>query len=152
VLRPEDAHARVRDALASGAALAKFREFVTAQGGDGTLVDEPDRLPAAPVRVAVPAPVAGYVQAIDSRAIGLAVVKLGGGRHKKGEPIDPRVGIVLAAKVGDYRAGGDPLCMIHAASEADAAACLPDVRAAFVLGPESVDPLPMVYARVPPAG
>src|SRR5690606_12513064 len=106
----------------SGAALAKFRQLVVAQGGDGTLVDDPARLPAAPVQVVIPAPRGGYVQSVASRTLGLAVMALGGGRQKKGDPIDHRVGLMVHVKVGERLETGAPLCTIHAANEAAAAA------------------------------
>jgi len=139
---------QVRGVIASGAALAKFRAFVEAQGGDGRMVDAPERLPLAPVTLAVPAPRSGVVQAIDPRAIGLAAVALGGGRRKKGDPIDHRVGIVVEAKVGDRVAAGAPLATIHAANRVDAEAVSAQVAAAYELGPEPVGALPVVYERV----
>ncbi|HXF63528.1 MAG TPA: thymidine phosphorylase [Caldilineaceae bacterium] len=142
------AQARVQEAISSGAALAKFREFVVAQGGDGAMVDDPARLPTAPVQLPVVAERGGYIQRIDSRAIGLGVVALGGGRQKKGDPIDHRVGLVVPAKVGQQVQRGDLLAVIHAAGEASAAALLPAVQAAFTLRDEPVEPLPILYARV----
>jgi NAD(P)H-flavin reductase len=85
--------------IADGRAFAKFRDFVAAQGGDVQLVEHPERLPAAPVQVPAPAPVDGYVHAIDARTVGLVTVDLGGGRLKKGDPVDPAVGVLLRAKV-----------------------------------------------------
>ncbi len=140
--------AQVRAVVASGAALAKFRAFVVAQGGDGRMVDDPTRLPAAPVTLDVAAAQTGVVQAVDPAAIGLAAMALGGGRQKKGAPIDYRVGIVVQAKVGAAVAAGAPLATIHAASQADADAAAGRVAAAFGVGPEPVAPLPIVYERV----
>jgi pyrimidine-nucleoside phosphorylase len=144
----ESAQAWVREVIASGAALAKFRDFVVAQGGDGGMIDEPARLPTAPVQQPVTAPRPGYLQRIDARALGLAVVELGGGRQRKGDAIDYRVGIVAPAKVGDRLAAGDPLCTIHAADDASAAAILSTVQEAYTLAAEPVAPLATVYARV----
>jgi pyrimidine-nucleoside phosphorylase len=148
MLTVEAARQKVREAITSGAALAKFRAFVVAQGGDGTLVDDPARLPHAPVKMEVPAPRAGVVQAVDSRAIGLAVVALGGGRQKKGDPIDYGVGVIVSAKVGDNVEAGTPLCTIHAAGEEAARGVMGQIVRAYTLGDEAVDPLPVVYARV----
>jgi pyrimidine-nucleoside phosphorylase len=138
----------VRDVVASGAALTKFREFVAAQGGDASLVDEPDRLPAAPVQAPVPAPRGGVVQQIDARALGLNVVEMGGGRRTKGEPIDHRVGILCHAKVGARVAAGDSLCTVHAASRESADAAVQRIQAAYTLGDDPVDALPVVYERI----
>ena len=147
-LTAENARAQVQEAVASGAALAKFRAFVVAQGGDGTLVDDPSRLPHAPVTVDVPAPRAGIVQAVDSRAIGLAVVALGGGRQKKGDPIDHSVGIMVHAKVGDFVDMNAPLCTIHAASQAAAERVMEQIIAAYELGDRAAAPLPILLRRV----
>jgi pyrimidine-nucleoside phosphorylase len=148
VVTTDIAREHARHAIASGAALAKFRDFVVAQGGDGAQVDDPARLPHAPIRLEVPAAQAGVVQAVDSRAIGLAVVALGGGRKKKGDPIDYGVGVMVHAKVGDAIEVGAPLCTIHAASQEAAQGVLEQVIAAYTLGEEPREPLPIVYGRI----
>ena len=147
-LTAKEAAARVKEAITSGAALAKFRAFVVAQGGDGAVVDDPSRLPHAPAVVAVAAPRAGVVQAVDSRAIGLAVVELGGGRHKKGDPIDYGVGVMVHAKVGDAVNVGTPLCTVYAANAEAAQKVSETIIAAYTLGDAPREPLPIVYARV----
>ncbi len=151
-LTAQAAQARVQEAIASGAALAKFRAFVVAQGGDGALVDDPARLPHAPVTLQVLAPQSGVVQGVDSRAIGLAVVALGGGRQKKGDPIDYGVGVMVHAKVGAAVEAGAPLCTLYAANEAAAHAVMEQIVDAYKLGNEVVEPLPIVYARVSKEG
>jgi pyrimidine-nucleoside phosphorylase len=148
VVTVDDAHEHVRHAIASGAALAKFRDFVVAQGGDGAQVDDPARLPHAPIALEVPATQAGVVQAVDSRAIGLAVVALGGGRKKKGDPIDYGVGVTVHAKVGDAVQVGTPLCTIHAASQEAAQGVLEEIVRAYTLGEKAKEPLPIVYGRI----
>ncbi|GIV77238.1 MAG: thymidine phosphorylase [Litorilinea sp.] len=147
---PADLQAQVRQTVESGAALAKFRAFVAAQGGDPAQVDEPDRLPQAPVVQPVPASASGYVQAIDPRAIGLTVVDLGGGRHRKGDPIDHRVGVVLQVKVGDSVEAGQPLALVHAADAEAASQAVQRVLAAFEVGQEAVAPLPLIHGRIGP--
>jgi pyrimidine-nucleoside phosphorylase len=147
-LDADAAREQVRSAIASGAALAKFRAFVVAQGGGGALVDDPTRLPHAPILVEVPAAEAGVVQAVDSRAIGLAVVALGGGRHKKGDPIDYSVGVIVHAKVGDAVQKGTPLCTIHATSQEAAQSVMEQIVGAYTVGDGAREPLPIVYGRV----
>jgi pyrimidine-nucleoside phosphorylase len=151
-LSPEAAAKQVREAISSGAALGKFRAFVVAQGGDGGVVDDPSRLPHVPVMLDVPAPRAGLVQGVDSRTIGLAVVALGGGRQKKGDPIDYGVGVMVHKKVGDAVQSGSALCTICAASMEAAEEMVPQIRSAYTIGAEAVAPLPIVYARVTEAG
>lgn len=147
-ISPEAAYQQVQATLTSGAALAKFRAFVVAQGGDGTMIDDPTRLPHAPVQVAVPVPRAGVVQKVDSRAIGLAVMALGGGRQRKEDLIDYRVGVMVHAKVGDAVAAGDALCTIHAASEDAVQAVMAKIVGAYTVDDIPTAPLPIVYARV----
>jgi len=142
------ARAQVSQVIADGRAFAKFRAFVAAQGGDVTLVEHPERLPAAPVQVAVPAPTGGYVHAIDARAVGLVTVDLGGGRLKKGDPVDPAVGVVLRAKVGAQVAAGETLCIIHAANAETAAAVAPRLQAAYTLRDAPVSSLAIVLDRI----
>ncbi len=100
--------------LNDGAAWAKFVEWITAQGGDRAVLDNPDLLPQAPLVETVPAPQRGFIGAIDAIEVGQTVVMLGGGRAKKGDPIDYGVGIIHHAKVGDRLAQGEPLLTIHA--------------------------------------
>jgi thymidine phosphorylase len=76
------------------------------------------------------------------------VVALGGGRQKKGDPIDYGVGVMVHAKVGDAVDAGMPLCTIYAAQAADATEVMAQLVGAYTLGDAPVAPLPMVYARV----
>jgi pyrimidine-nucleoside phosphorylase len=139
---------RVRTVIASGAAHEKLRAFVAAQGGDVTMVDDPSRLPAAPVTVAVPAPQGGYIAAIDAKEIGLACVDLGGGRRKKGDSIDARVGVIVQAKVGARVADGEPLVAVHAADEQSASAVVKRIQTAYTFSADAIPPLPMILDRV----
>jgi pyrimidine-nucleoside phosphorylase len=100
--------------LISGDALAKFRQWVVAQGGDPRVVDNPDLLPQAAIVDVLASPESGYVSDIDAEVVGLTSVLLGGGRSKKGDVVDPAVGMVLKAKVGDRVQAGAPLLTIHA--------------------------------------
>jgi pyrimidine-nucleoside phosphorylase len=127
----EARRARLLAGLHSGAALAKLRAFVVNQGGDGSYVDEPDRLPAAPVQTPLLASQGGTIAAIDAEALGRATVALGAGRATKADAIDHAVGIVLARKVGDSVAAGEPLLTIHAQNAAQVEAVTPDLLAAY---------------------
>jgi pyrimidine-nucleoside phosphorylase len=122
---------RMLAGLESGAALAKLRAFVVNQGGDGTYIDDPDRLPTAPVQTPLPAPQAGTIAAIDAEALGHATVALGAGRATKADTIDHAVGIVLARKVGETVRAGEPLLIIHARDDAQVATVTPALLAAY---------------------
>jgi pyrimidine-nucleoside phosphorylase len=116
----QEARAILYKVLKSGAAWEKFRAFVHNQGGAMEAIDAPERLPTAPVTHMLVAPCAGWVAAIDGQALGRAVNELGGGRMRKDEQIDPRVGLTLHAKIGDRVGAGEAFLTIHAASTEDA--------------------------------
>jgi len=103
---------RLEAVLASGEALEKFRRMVEAQGGDGRVVDRPEELlPQAPATARARAPRRGWVAAIDALAVGRETMRLGAGRQRKEDAIDPAVGVVLEAKVGDFVEKGAPLAV-----------------------------------------
>jgi pyrimidine-nucleoside phosphorylase len=136
------------EAIAEGAAWNKFRSAVEAQGGDIAAIEEPDRLPKARLVVPVPSPASGYLQRVDAAEVGLAVVGLGGGREKKGDPIDHAVGVVTHFKVGDQVEEGVPLFTICANDEVRLAAARARLLQAHGIGPEAVEPLPLFYQRI----
>lgn len=105
--------------LDGGFAAERFARMVAALGGPADVFRDA-QLPVAPVRVPVPAPRAGVLVAMDVRAVGLAVVALGGGRVHPGDRVDPRVGLASVAGLGQALAVGEPLAWVHAA-DADAA-------------------------------
>ncbi len=138
----------MEDVLAGGQAAERFAAMIAAQGGPADLLDRPGRyLPAAPVIRDLPAPAPGILAAIDGTALGEAVVALGGGRAREGAPIDPAVGLDRIARIGTRLAAGDPLCRLHAATEADAAAAAARILAAVTLGDAAPD-TPLVLERV----
>lgn len=100
--------------MKSGKALEKLKELVRAQGGDDREVDEPDRLPQAPLKIDVRADQDGVVDSVDAEQIGMAAMSLGAGRETKGDVIDLAVGIVLHKKIGDAVHKGEPVATIHA--------------------------------------
>lgn len=107
--------------LTSGKAFAAFAAVVVAQGGDMRTLEDTSLLPHAPIIETVTAPEDGYIADLDPLIIGRAAMRLGAGRERKEDVIDPAVGLVLRAKPGDHVALGTPLCDIHART-ADAAA------------------------------
>jgi pyrimidine-nucleoside phosphorylase len=142
------ARARASEALASGAAWEKFRELVEAQGGDARYIEEPERLPRAGRIEPVPAPRDGYLAAVNAAEIGMAVVALGGGRERKGEPIDHRVGVIVHHKVGDRLQKGAPLFTVHANDAEKLALARERILAAYTFDDEPVQPLPLFYGRI----
>ncbi len=140
--------ALAKETVASGAAWEKFRALIAAQAGDLRYIDEPERLPTAEIIEPVTAERAGYMAGTQANEIGLAVVVLGGGREKKGAPIDHAVGVTMHVKVGDHVEAGAPLFTVHANDEAKYEAAAQRVRSAISLSDEPVEALPLFYERV----
>jgi len=136
------------ETLASGAAWHKFIELVEAQGGDVRYVEKPEQLPKARLIEPVPAARSGYLAAVDADVIGMAVMELGGGREKKGDPIDHSVGVIVHYKVGDLVQKDTPLFTIHANDEAKLAAVRERVLAAHSFSDAHVQRLPLFYRRI----
>jgi len=107
------AEALVREAIGSGAGLEIFRKIVAWQGGDPRVVDDYGLLPTASRRHAVAAPVAGYVADIDAMGIARAAMRLGAGRDRVEDAIDPAVGVRLRVSVGDQVEAGQPIVELH---------------------------------------
>jgi pyrimidine-nucleoside phosphorylase len=145
-----EAKRRVEHAVRSGAAVAKLAEVIAAQGGNAQQIEQPHLLPTAPVRSMLAAPHSGYIAGIQSEQIGLASMHLGAGRFKKGEQIDHRTGLILQAKVGEYRRAGDPLVEIHARSEAEAVSVRAPLLACYTWSDAPVTVGPLVYDTIRP--
>lgn len=144
-----DGSERVAEAISSGAARAKARDWIRAQGGDPRVVDEPWAvLEKAPVVLAVESPSVGFVAELGALAIGLAATRLGAGRERKEDCVDPAVGIVCARKPGEPVETGAPLAFVHARTEAAALVAVAEVRAAYTIGSKPVAQLPIVIERV----
>jgi pyrimidine-nucleoside phosphorylase len=142
---PLTARKETERALDSGEAAAAFARMVAAQGGDPRVVDDPASvLPRAPVTVDVAAP-AGHVEAVDAEALGRAAAALGAGRAKKGDPIDPAVGIEFFPKIGDRLEEGAPMALVHARDAGAAARAGERVRGAVTVSDEPVQPPPLVF-------
>jgi pyrimidine-nucleoside phosphorylase len=136
------------ETLSSGAAWQKFRQMVAAQGGDVSCVDDPEKLPQAPIIEPVPAPRSGYLAGVNAVEVGWAVVYLGGGVEQKGQPIDHSVGVLVHHKVGDLVREGTPLFTVHASDEEKLAAARERVLAAHTFSDGPVQPPPLFYRRV----
>ncbi|AHM68004.1 thymidine phosphorylase [Paenibacillus polymyxa] len=113
----EDAEEKLKEVIRNGKALEKFKEFITNQGGDASVVDHPERLPQAQYLIEVPSKQDGVVAEIVADEIGTAAMLLGAGRATKESEIDLAVGLMLNKKVGDAVQKGDSLVTIHANRE-----------------------------------
>lgn len=113
----QEAYLRLKQTIDNKSALNKFREWITAQGGDAGVIDDYRRLPQAEFVIDVSAPAGGYINHMDSDEVGMAAMVLGAGREKKGDNIDPSVGIDLLKKTGDYTEEGEVIAKIYANDE-----------------------------------
>jgi len=130
------AEAIALEALDSGAALEKFRQFVTNQGGDPGITEDQSLLGEAAFAVEVRAAEDGYVTALDAMQIGLASQHAGAGREKKEDDIDMSAGIILMKKTGDEVRAGDLLCTVYGDNEAKAKAGAEEAHKAYSIGPD----------------
>lgn len=113
----EEAEEMLREVIRNGKALEKFKEFIQNQGGDPSVVDDPDRLPKAKYLIELPAQRDGVVAELVADEIGTAAMWLGAGRATKESEIDLAVGLMLNKKVGDTVKKGESLVTIHANRE-----------------------------------
>ncbi|CAJ1314067.1 pyrimidine-nucleoside phosphorylase [Paenibacillus sp. PK4536] len=113
----EEAREKLKEVIANGKALEKFKLFLASQGGDASVVDQPERLPQAKFLIEVPAKEDGFVAELVADEIGTAAMLLGAGRATKESEIDLAVGLMLNKKVGDAVKVGDSLVTIHANRE-----------------------------------
>ena len=144
----EEGEERMREAIASGAGLQKLKEMIAAQGGDPAVCDDVKLLPqAAVIRTAVCGK-AGYVQKMDTEALGLASQAMGAGRETMEDQLDYSVGYVLKVRLGDRVEADTPLVELHAKNEADAARAEAAIKAAIRIGPEPAEKPPLFYAVI----
>lgn len=114
---PQAAREMLKEVIKNGKALETFKVFLAAQGGDASVVDNPEKLPVAKYQFEVKAQESGFVSKIVADSIGTAAMLLGAGRATKESIIDLSVGIVLHKKIGDKVEKGQPLVTIHSNSE-----------------------------------
>jgi thymidine phosphorylase len=131
--------AAVENALSSGTAYEKLREFVRAQGGDADALED---LPVSGEVREVATPEGGYVARFGASGVGRAALALGAGREKKDDELDPGAGIEVLVKVGDRVAKGEPVARLYGGRNADRAEAL--VREALRISEEPVDPPPAI--------
>ncbi len=130
----EEAGALATAALDEGRALEVFSRFISAQGGDAGVIENPDALPSAAVVAEVAASGDGFVTGVDALAVGLAATGLGAGRRTVDEVVDPAVGVEIVAPVGTAVGRGDVVALVHARGKDEAERALERVGAAFDYG------------------
>ena len=144
----EEAERQVRHALSSGAALEKFKQMVTWQGGDARIADDASLLPRAAKSHNVLAQRSGVIDAMDALLVGRTAVALGAGRDKKGDRVDLTAGILLHKKPGDSVTANDPVMELrfNDSSRLDAALAL--ASQAVVIGDQPQPQPPLVLGWV----
>ena len=130
----EEAVRMLEHALESGAGLRKLEEMITAQGGDSRVCRDLSLLPQAPVRKQILCGRSGYVNRMNTTALGLAAQAMGAGRMRAEDSIDYAAGYVLQIRIGDRVTPETPLCELHARTEADAERAEAAIRAAITFG------------------
>ena len=149
---PEQGAEKMHEAIRSGAGLRKLKEMIAAQGGDPGVCDDVSRLPQAKVIRRVACGKAGYVQKMDTTALGLAAQAMGAGRMELGDALDYSVGFVLPVRIGDRVEADTPFCTLHARTEADADQAEQAIRQAVRIGDEPCGRAPNFHAVVTKEG
>jgi len=139
---------KLKDSIETGKALAKFKEIIGNQGGDSRVIQDYSLLPKAKYESEVIAGEDGYVNRIDAVHLGLTAMKLGAGRQKKDDIIDPAVGIWVYKKVGDKVKKGEVFAKILANDEAKLSWAVDETRKAFefTLGP--IEKRKVIWAKI----
>ena len=143
-----DAEARCRRALESGQALERLRAIIERQGGDPRVIDDYTLMPHAPEEHIIRAPIDGFVTELDAGLIGRASVILGGGRDQVDDEIDPAVGIMIPATVGDEVRAGDPVLRVLYRSSQRLGHALPLLDDAVLVSESPGPSMPMVMEEV----
>jgi thymidine phosphorylase len=122
-----------------------------AQGGDPSAIENPDLLPVCPNEAVITAPRDGYVTRCDALTIGVVATRLGAGRERQEDTIDPGVGITLEAKVGDQVQAGQTLARARYSDAARWQAQEPALASAWMIEDTAPEPQPLIVERVEPA-
>jgi pyrimidine-nucleoside phosphorylase len=142
------ARSMAEQALSSGAALAKFKQLVIAQGGSLRQIDDLSLLPQANFVIPLKSTDSGWAAEVNAKIIGETSVLLGAGRQKKTDPVDHAVGIIVHVKVGDEIKAGDALFTIHANSQEALEEAKRRLSSAVKINKQSVKPLPLFYGVI----
>ncbi len=145
---PDDGVERLRGHIDDGSAYERFLAMARAQGGDVSVIEDVSQLPQAADQVAVEAPTAGFVHALDARAVGEAANLLGAGRSDKGESIDHAVGVELAAKVGDAVGRAQPIAYLHVNDPSNLSDARERLTSAIEIGDGPIEVPSLVHERV----
>jgi pyrimidine-nucleoside phosphorylase len=142
---PEEARKLLQDTINKGTAILKLKEFISAQGGDSSAVDNIEKFPKAKYILPVLSKVSGIVEKIKAENIGLTAMELGAGRATKESIIDLAVGIVLAKKRGDRVKEGEILAYVHSNDEEKGKGAVEAVEKNYSITSSYEDNIPLIY-------
>jgi pyrimidine-nucleoside phosphorylase len=135
--------------LANHSGLNRLKDWIAAQGGDPSVVDNPDLLPQSKARIEIRSEIPGYVSAIDALEVGVASKILGAGRTTKDDDIDYSAGVCLQKKIGDKVAAGDLLAVAHSdGDEKKIALACEKILAAYAISSKKINPPKLLRARI----
>ena len=141
-----------RQQIANGEAFAKLKEMVQAQGGDTSVLDDPEKFAPPNVCYEVLAQREGFLYAMDTERCGVASMELGAGREKKEDPIDYSAGIVLRKKVGDFVRKGEVLASFYSSEESKCRTAEQTFTQALRIQDARPEQTALIYARVTAQG
>lgn len=144
----EEGKKMIQDAISSGRALEKLKEFIENQGGDKRVVDDYELLPKSKNIVPIKSPKSGYISKIEAEEIGVSAMILGAGRETKEDELDLSAGIVLQKKVGDYVNEGDVLAYMHYNKEEKFEQAKERFINAYEIVDEKTQPKKLIYGVV----
>ncbi|HHY43107.1 MAG TPA: pyrimidine-nucleoside phosphorylase [Thermoanaerobacterales bacterium] len=139
---------RLEASIDSGKALDKLKEIIASQGGNPEVLEDYSLLPKAKYELEVKAPADGFVKQIDAVRLGLASMKIGAGRQKKEDIIDPAVGIWIYKKVGEEVTKGEPFAKILANDKEKLTWAADEARAAFEFSREPKEKRKVIWAKI----
>ena len=139
---------RLLTAIDDGSALAKFARVIAAHGGDPSVIDDAGIMPSAPLNDNILSPKQGYVRSCDALTIGTVATKLGAGRERKEDAIDPGVGITVEKKIGDRVEQGEVLATVSYSDAAKWGNLRPQLTSAWVIDDEPVFAPALILERI----
>lgn len=143
----EQAKKMLRQTISTGKAIETFKTFIASQGGDASVIDNPDQLPKARYQIPVYSNKEGYVSTISAQEIGTVAMLLGAGRATKETVIDPAVGIEIQKKVGEYVVTNEPVAILHC-NDIVPSNITSRVESSFTISTQKPELNPLIYKLI----
>ncbi|MBS6507782.1 MAG: pyrimidine-nucleoside phosphorylase [Paraclostridium bifermentans] len=144
----EDGKAKIQEAITTGSALDKLKEFIENQGGNSNIVDDYSLLPQAKEIMEIKAPKTGYIAKIEAEEVGVSAMMLGAGRETKEDELDLSAGIVLTKKVSDFVNEGETIAYMHYSKLDKIEGAKDRFLKAYTISDEKVEAGKLVYGVV----